>query len=79
MYITGFENVVYEGDNKYAAVVHLVAAQEPATMPLNGENVEGLFPSYNGADTEFLPGSDCLITGTSKVKILNDSRVWDDV
>ena len=79
MYITGYENVVYEGNNKYAAVVHLVAAQEPASMPLDGENVEGLFPSYDGADTTFLPGSDCLITATSKVKILNDSLGWDDI
>lgn len=79
MYITGYENVVYNGKDKFSAIVHLVAETDPAEMPLDGTDVEGLFPSHKGKDTTFLPGSDCLITSTSKVKMLNDNLSWDEL
>ena len=81
MFCQGFDagSVKNLADGSKKAVVHLVCADAPATMPLNGANMDGFFPSPDGKDTSFMPGSDCIIRTSGTVRILDDNYVWGEL
>lgn len=73
-----YESVQTLENGKKAAICQLVDASAPGTFPVNGDGIDGKFPTVDPADTTFLPGSLFHATSTASVYVLNPNGTWDE-